>query len=318
MSSGIPTQISILVLDESTMLTVASVIDPMRAANRLSGQRLFKWKLFAAHNRNIELSGGVSLNTDQHFSHAEGGDVLIVIASFNQDSNATAATVQSLNRIAARYRIICGVEAGTWLLARAGLANGHQVTTHYEDFENIANRYPAINLCTDRFVIDRKLWTCGGASPALDMMLELIRQHHGKSVALQVASVFIYDETHAATDPQPVQSIGRLVRSEPRLAAVIKIMESHIEDPLPVSAIAASVALSTRTIEKLFKQHLDQTPAVYYLKLRLTVARKMVLDTPLRVQEISVLTGFGSQSTFSRAFKRQYQQSPAELRKHSK
>jgi transcriptional regulator GlxA family with amidase domain len=309
-----PTRISILVLDESTMLTVASVIDPLRAANRLSGQRLFQWQLYATHQNNISLSGGVQLNTDNHFSHADGGEVLIVVASFNQQANATAATVQSLNRIAARYRIICGVEAGTWLLARAGLANGHRVTTHYEDFESIANRYPAIVLCADRFVIDRKIWTCGGASPALDMMLELIRQFHGKSIALQVASVFIYDETHAATDPQPVQSIGKLAHSEPRLAQAIQLMETRIEEPLPVSAIASALSVSVRTIEKLFKQHLNQTPANYYLKLRLTVARKMVLDTPLRLQEISVRTGFNSQSNFSRAFKRQYRHSPASLR----
>ena len=309
-----PTRISILVLDESTMLTVASVIDPLRAANRLSGQKLFQWQLYAIDGNSITLSGGVQLHTDHHFSDADGGEVLIVVASFNQQANATAATVQSLHRIATRYRIICGVEAGTWLLIRAGLANGHRVTTHYEDFESIASRYPAIKLCVDRFVIDRKIWTCGGASPALDMMLELIRQSHGQSIALQVASVFIYDETHAAADPQPVQSIGKLAHSEPRMAKAIQLMETRIEEPLPVSAIASALSLSVRTIEKLFKKHLNQTPASYYVKLRLTVARKMVLDTPLRLQEISVRTGFHSQSSFSRAFKRHYRHSPASLR----
>ncbi len=60
----------------------------------------------------------------------------------------------------------------------------------------------------DRFVTDGKFWTSGGASPTFDMMLHLITQRLGSALALDVASIFVYDQTHSATDVQPVVSLA--------------------------------------------------------------------------------------------------------------
>src|SRR3546814_4265822 len=51
-----------------------------------------------------------------------------------------------------------------------------------------------------------------------DLMLHLIRSRFGYPLALEVASVFVYDEAHAATDAQPLVSLGRLAGYEPRVA----------------------------------------------------------------------------------------------------
>ncbi len=296
------------------MLTVASVIDPLRAANRLSGHTLFSWKVYATSGYTIRLTGGVELRADDVFDNVKGGDVFIAIASFNQSTNASASVVQQLARVASRFKIVGGVEAGTWLLARAGLANAHKVTTHWEDLDKLASRHERVNVQPDRFVIDRKLWTCGGASPALDMMLELIRRQHDNAIALQVASVFIYDQTHASTDPQTVHSLGTMAHKEPRIASAVRLMEANIEEPITTKAIASQLNISVRTLEQRFKQQLGKTPGEYYLGIRLISARKLVLDTPLSIQEISVLSGFSSQSSFSRAFKNKYGISPQSLR----
>ncbi len=309
-----PVKISILVLDESTMLTVASVIDPMRAANRLAGSDLFQWQLFACAGRDISLTGDVTMVANDTFNDACAGDVLLLIASFNQRKNAAAATIQTLRRVAGKFSVICGIEAGTWLLARAGLVTTHRVTTHWEDFENLAQQYPSLSVVSDRFVIDGKFRTCGGANPALDMMLELIADYYDRVTSLQVASVFIYDQSHTAADAQPVHSLGLLKKREPRIAEAMRIMEEAIEEPIAIGVISTQLNLSTRMLEQLFRRHLNKTPSEYYLLLRLTAARKMIVDSNYTIQQISVLTGFSSQSSFSRAFKKVYQLSPRKLR----
>ena len=63
-------------------------------------------------------------------------------------------------------------------------------------------------------------------------MLHLVRSRLGMAVALDVASVFIYDQARAATDAQPLVSLGRLDGYDPRLAQAIRLMESHIDRPL--------------------------------------------------------------------------------------
>src|SRR3546814_3338226 len=82
-----------------------------------------------------------------------------------------------------------GVEAGSWLLARAGLLDGRAATTHWEDLEDFAARFPEIAVRPDRFVVDGRTFTSGGASPTFDLMLHLIRSRFGYPLALEVASV---------------------------------------------------------------------------------------------------------------------------------
>ena len=142
-----------------------------------------------------------------------------------------------------------GVEAGAWALALAGLLSGRRATTHWEDLEEFAARFPDIDVRPDRFVVDGPRFTTGGASPALDMMLNLIRARQGYALALDVASIFIYDQSRAAEDPQPMVSLGRLGWHEPRVSAAIRLMEERVERPLAIPAIARRAGVGARTLE---------------------------------------------------------------------
>ena len=57
-------------------------------------------------------------------------------------------------------------------------------------------------------------------------MLHLVRSRLGMAVALDVASVFIYEQARASSDAQPLVSLGRLDGYDPRLAQAIRLMEA--------------------------------------------------------------------------------------------
>ena len=309
-----PRRIDIVVLSGSSLLSVASAADPIRAANRLSGERLFDWRILSADGEPPVLSNGLPFPVGGTLKAEDHGAALVIVAGFAQQYHASPAFLRTLASAGRNYEILCGVEAGTWLFARAGLIRHEQVTTHWEDFELLESTYPDLDVRRDRFVIDGRIWTAGGASPALDMMLHMIRQWHGASLALDAASVFIYDQAHPATDAQPVVSPGQLASREPRLATAIDIMQKTLDTPLPVPAIARRSGLSARMLEMLFARHVGVPPGRYYLALRLQAARKMVLDTALSMQDIAIRTGFASQSALSRSFSRRYGQSPLKMR----
>ena len=46
--------IDILVLPETNLILVASVIEPLRAANRISGQSLYRWRIFSPDGAPVE------------------------------------------------------------------------------------------------------------------------------------------------------------------------------------------------------------------------------------------------------------------------
>ena len=156
--------------------------------------------------------------------------------------------------------------------------------------------------------------TCGGASPAFDMILNLIKQRNGASVAMEVASVFIYDDVHSQTDEQPLVSLGRVGKREPRLEKAVRLMEKTVEQPLPVAAIAKRIEVSSNTLEAIFKKHIGMTPGKFYLNLRLKLANRFVLDSNLSLQEIAVRSGFNSLSAFSRAYRQTFGKSARDVR----
>ena len=310
-------RITLLVFPDSSMMSLASALDTMRAANRIASRNLFEWQIATLNGGAARTTCGLSIEPGTSLKEDSSGDVLIVIASFNQQHHAGPAHLKLIKRISRNFSAVGGIEAGSWILARCGLLEHRSATTHWEDLEEFANRFPGIDVKPDRFVIDGRVFTTGGASPTFDFMLYLIRKRYGYPLAIEVSSAFIYDGVHSATDVQPLVSLGMLENSEPRVAAAIHVMERHIDDPLNINQVAAQIRLSVRMLEYLFRQTLNMSPAAYYRRLRLQTARRMVVDTRLKLQEIAVRTGFNSLSSFSRLFRSYYRQSPGECRKQA-
>jgi AraC family transcriptional regulator, glycine betaine-responsive activator len=309
--------VTILLLADSSLMSLASTLDPMRAANRAAEKKLFDWQIATFDGKAAKLTCGIEIPPDAMFSSGARGDALIVISGFNQDRHASRKQIGILAKAARGYRAIGAVEAGPWLLARAGLLDGKSATTHWEDFEEFAARFPNVDVRADRFVIDGDVFTSGAASPAFDMMLHMIRSRYGAPLALEVASIFVYDEAHAANDAQPLVSLGRLKGFEPRVSEAIRLMEASIDAPLSVSSIAKRLKLTQRSLEMIFKKALNRSPGDFYLKLRLQAARRMVADTRLSMQDVAIRTGFSSHTTFSRMFRQVYGASPRDYRKNA-
>ena len=87
-------------------------------------------------------------------------------------------------------------------------------------------------------------------------------------------------------------------------------MENNIEVPLPLPEIAKRCKLSLRQIERLFHKYRDLTPSQYYLSLRLVHARQLLLNTNNSVIDISIATGFETQSYFTACYRKHFGSSP--------
>ncbi|WP_353415118.1 GlxA family transcriptional regulator [Brucella sp. NBRC 12953] len=307
--------VTLLVLPDCSLMSLAATLDPMRGANRVTGRSLYSWRVVSPDGSDPITSSGLRVGVNGTFE-ATSQDILIIVSAFHALEHATPKLLAQLRQSAKQSQLVIGVEAGSWVLAKAGLLNGRKATTHWEDLEAFSQRFPDVEMQSDRWVRDGTFLTTGGAAPALDMMLALIRTRHGYSIALDVASLYVYDEVRQASDAQPLVSLGRLLKREPRLADAIKIMESHIDRPIPVTRIARRLGLSTRSLEMLFANVIGQSPGNYYLSLRLKAARRLILDTHLSMADTAEQTGFSSISSLSRAFKRHFGQAPSKLRQN--
>ena len=307
-----PFRIGLLVLPDSNLLSLAAALDPFRAANRRAGQRLYDWQVMSPQGGMLRLTSGLEVATDPLPLQADM-DLLVMVAGFRLDAHATPALRSWLRQLRARGIAYCGVDGGPWVLARAGLLNGHRATTHWEDLEAFATAFPDVEPLPDRYVIDGPALTTGGAAPCLDLMLHLIRCHHGAELSGLVANALLYDPEERPS-PQRLVPQARLAALAPQVAQAVAIMEADLEDPPTTATIAARVGLSPRRLEMLFREHLDTGPGAFFLRLRLNEARRLALDTGLPVQEIALRTGFSGPSVLARAFRKGFGQSISDLR----
>ncbi len=313
-----PLSLDLLITPDANLLSVAATLDPLRAANRIAGRALYSWRLVSPDGAPPPLGAGVAPPVAGAFDPAAAHDALVVVSSFEVERHATPALLAALRAAARRRRAVGGVEAGSWLMAKAGLLEGRRATTHWEDFEAFALRHPEVDVRPDRYVIDGPRFTAGGAAPALDMMLALIRARQGAAFALDVASVFVYGESLPGEAPQTSVSLGRLAERAPRLAAAVREMAARLDAPLPVPAIARRAGASERTLEAEFRRVLGTTPRGYYLALRLGEARRLMRDGAAPVTEVAAATGFGSASAFARAFRARFGESPTAVRRRAR
>jgi len=308
-------EVTLLLLPDSSMMSLASVLDVMRAANRLARRKLFEWQLTTLDGKPAQLTCGLTIQPQCELSTDSHGNMLIIISGFDQAKHVDETSLKRIKSIMRAFDMVGGVEAGSWILARAGKLHHKKATTHWEDLEEFATQFPNTQVQPDRFVIDGDVFTTSGASPSFDFMLHLIRLRYGYHLALEVSSVFIYDGVHTGSDAQPLLSLGNLEQQEPRLATAIRLMEQHLEDTLPLQMVAGQLGLSLRMLGYLFEQNLHVSPGKFYLRLRLQAARRLVLDTRLPIQEIALRTGFNSLSAFSRQFKGYYKVNASDCRK---
>jgi transcriptional regulator GlxA family with amidase domain len=309
-----PLTVGILVLDQTNMLSLAAAVDPMRAANRRAERRLFDWRFLTATDLPAQITAGFPI-TGQPIAAAEPPDLLLILASFRIAEQTTPALAAQIRRIARAGTALAGVDGGSQLLAASGLLDGLAATTHWEDLDDFAIRYPRVQVVRDRFRISGRMLTTGGASPCLDMMLHLIGRLHGRDLAARVASAFIYDPVQSGDAPQRLVPTATLARRDPLIARAIARLEADLDTPPSIANLAQSLGVSRRLFEQRFRAATGHSPHAFGLALRLSEARRLATDTDQPVQDIALATGFASHAAFARAFKAAYNISVSQLRR---
>lgn len=316
MDAAIPQaqHLDILLLPETNLILLASVIEPLRAANRIAGRLLYRWTLHSPDGQPILTTSGLSIEVAGAFEPRGEVDPLFVLASYDWKAAVNRELKMRLSRSGRHRRLIAGIETGTFLLAEAALLDGYSATAHWEDFEDFSRAYPQVTVVRERFVIDRKRITTGGPLPTLDLMLELIRRQHGYSLALEVSRLFIYEQ-EPSPDLLPRPAIGNMRIADNRVETAVRIMEATVETPLSLKRLARRVDISPRHLQDLFREAMGVTPHAHYLALRLNAARRKVIETRGSFAAIAAETGFNAASAFSRSYRAAFGESPSQTRR---
>ncbi|SFH02498.1 GlxA family transcriptional regulator [Pseudomonas sp. NFACC45] len=291
-----------------------SAIEPLRVANRFRGE-LYRWHVLSADGGAVLASNGMSVNADAALEPLKKGATLWVVAGFEPLKFVTPALERWLHRLDSEGVTLGGIDTGSVVLAEAGLLEGHRVTLHWEAIEAFKESYPQLSVTQELFEIDRRRITCAGGTASIDLMLDLIGQAHGPQLAIEVSEQFVLGRIRPRKDHQRMEIASRYGIRNKKLVHVIGEMETHSEPPLSTLALAESINVTRRQLERLFRLHLNDTPSNFYLRLRLEKARQLLRQTDMSVLEVSIACGFESPSYFTRSYRARFERCPREDRR---
>ena len=305
-----PRRFVFLLLDRFTMLSFASAIEPLRIANRVSGQPLYTWKLAGEGGDTAVCSNGAAFKLDMGLDEIEREDTVLVCGGIDVQRSTTKAVLNWLRREARRGVTMGGLCTGAYAVAKAGLLDGKKATIHWENQDGFLEEFEDVKLTKSVFVMDGNRWTTAGGTSSLDLMLKVIAADQGEDIANTVADQLIYSTIRTDQDTQRLSIPTRIGVRHPKLSQVIQMMEGNIEDPMSPADLAEEVGMSTRQLERLFRRYLNRSPKRYYMELRLQKARNLLMQTDMSVINVALACGFASPSHFSKCYRAHYNTTP--------
>lgn len=148
------------------------------------GDRLpFELVTVAPDRAPLRMSGGLHVVPRFSVDDAPDPNVIVVPAQAAHD-----ASIEWLQRASTRADVTMSVCTGAFHLARAGLLDGIEATTHHQFWDRFENEFPHLRLLRGpRFVDSGSIATAGGLTSGVDLALRIVARYFGLDVAATTA-----------------------------------------------------------------------------------------------------------------------------------
>ncbi|HEY2600188.1 MAG TPA: GlxA family transcriptional regulator [Thermoleophilaceae bacterium] len=225
------------------------------------------------------------------------------------------ALIAWIGRAAERCRRLASVCTGAFLLARAGLLDGREATTHWASCPDLKRRYPQVDVKSDPiFVRSGNVYTSAGVTAGIDLSLALVEEDLGPKVARDVARwLVLYLRRPGGQSQFSAALAGQQAEREP-LRELQGWMVDHLDDDLSVPALAVRAYMSPRNFARAFKREVGMTPGVYVETLRVERARMLLEGGDENIEQVARRCGFGTVETMRRSFRKRLGVSPGDYR----
>ena len=301
-----------------TLSAFALFVDTLRLASDefdRSGRVLADWDVLGSTRHLITSSCGVKVAPTSDFVDPGQFHYIVVVGGLlNNGPAVDKETIDFLKKASTKNVKLIGVCTGSFILAEIGLMKNHRTCVSWLHYNTFRERFPDHQVRSDRiFNLDRTRGSCAGGSSAADMAALIVRRHISKEAERNALEVLHIEKARTALAIQTRKPLS-IECKDPRIRAVLIMMEQHIEGRLPIEDLAASVGLSRRQLERLFVGETKSSPALVYRRVRMERAKQLLIKTKASLIEVALEVGFENASHFARVFAQTYGQSPTKMR----
>ncbi|WP_293268758.1 GlxA family transcriptional regulator [Neptunomonas sp.] len=309
-----PTHVGFILQKHFSMMAFTAAVDAIVTANLVNSSPLFSYETLAIDSSPIMSDLGIEISADAIIdettaSHKNLPKILIICGGFRCSTDAHPTLSVLLKEAAKQNVVMGGIWNGAIALAHAGLLDQQNCAVHPDNHAFMRERFPLVTTSNQVFVSDKNRLSCAGPVSALEMMLYLIGETHGKAIVRAIREILSCDQLAESSDIRLNQITDDPCLPE-KLRDLMALMAANIEEPISAEELSEFVGISRRQTERLFQHHLETSPSRYYLELRITHARRLLLQTNDSITNIALASGFVSTSHFSNCYKDYFGVSP--------
>lgn len=205
--------------------------------------------------------------------------------------------------------------SGAFVLAAAGLLDGRRCTTHWMYADELARVVPSARVDPDvLFVVDGNVITSAGTAAGIDACLHLVRIELGSATASAIARRMVVPPQRDGGQRQYIEAPIPHIPArtlQPLLAWAVE----HLDEDLNVERLAAEAVMSPRSFARRFSAETGTTPLQWVVAQRVLLARRLLEETDLSIDEVAVRSGFGTAAGLRHHFAPVVGSSPSNYRR---
>lgn len=197
-----PFNIGIFIFDEVEVLDFAGPYEVLTTAARVHARSaanaplLFNVFTIGRNSEPVRARAGLKIDPDFTIGRHPAIDCLIVPGGVVNAELTKDDVVAWIDAQAGQARLTASVCTGAFLLAKTGRLDDREVTTHWEDIEDLRGLFPRLVVKQGvRWVDQGTIVTSAGISAGIDMSLHLVERLHGRELALRTARQLEFDWT---------------------------------------------------------------------------------------------------------------------------
>lgn len=279
------------------LLDLSGVLQAFQEANDLGCDYQFK---FISHNIEVSTSAGLFITATQPFKqfNPKGLD-MIFIPGFDQHEKINTKEYGDfflwLHKASKNGVSICSICTGAFLLAKAGLLDNRQCTTHWRYLDQLANEFSKLDVQNNiLFTQDDNIYTSAGIVTGIDLALFLIEERHGRQLAADVAKDLVVYKRRTGSESQDSIYLQYRNHQDERIHLVQDWIIHNMEKPSTIEFLAEVANISPRSLTRLFKKKTGMTIASYRNMLRVEKANSLLEHSDYKVDYIARLCGYNS------------------------
>jgi transcriptional regulator GlxA family with amidase domain len=275
-----------------------------------------QWTVLGDPTVPIASSSTAQVRAWEPMERPERFDYIVVVGGLLHQGQPVPDRVHAFLRQAARAGVaLVGVCTGSFVLARAGLLEGHVACVSWFHREDFVRAFPHLRVVTNQmYIIDRDRVTCAGGTSVVHLAAHLVEKHCGRAFASKSVRILLEDQPLPSNTPQPEADIARKAKDWSVRRAML-LIEQKLASPEPIHEIVGSLGIGLRQLERRFHADVGITMREFRSELRLARAKWMIENTDLSLTHIGLECGFGGGSHFSRAFAARYNVRPSSIRR---